>query len=68
MRVFERAGVAGLMLEDQVWPKRCGHLKGKEVISAEEMAQKIRAAAEARGDPLTDVSPNCAPSPGYGAA
>src|SRR5437870_3979850 len=51
VRAFERAGVAGLMLEGQVWPKRCGHLKGKEVISAEEMVQKIRAAAEARIDP-----------------
>src|SRR5438270_1688267 len=51
VRAFERAGVAGLMLEDQMWPKRCGHLKGKEVISAEEMVQKIRAAAEARTDP-----------------
>src|SRR5205814_3323484 len=51
VRAFERAGVAGLMLEDQVWPKRCGHLKGKEVIPAEEMVQKIRAAAEARVDP-----------------
>src|SRR5437899_9231355 len=51
VRAFERAGVAGLMLEDQVWPKRCGHLKGKEVIPAEEMVQKIRAAAEARTDP-----------------
>src|SRR6195256_2100113 len=51
LRAFERAGVAGLMFEDQVWPKRCGHLKGKEVISAEEMVQKIRAAAEARADP-----------------
>src|SRR6266436_1522469 len=50
-RAFEQAGVAGLMLEDQVWPKRCGHMKGKEVISAEEMVQKIRAAAEARVDP-----------------
>ena len=51
VRAFERAGVAGLMLEDQVWPKRCGHMKGKEVISAEEMVQKIRAAAAARSDP-----------------
>ncbi|MDQ2961574.1 MAG: isocitrate lyase/PEP mutase family protein [Pseudomonadota bacterium] len=51
VRAFERAGVAGLMLEDQVWPKRCGHLKGKEVIPAEEMVQKIRAAADARTDP-----------------
>ena len=48
---FERAGVAGVMIEDQVWPKRCGHMKGKEVISAEEGAEKIRAAAEARRDP-----------------
>src|SRR5438552_12030359 len=51
VRAFERAGVAGVMLEDQVWPKRCGHMKGKEVISAEEMVQKIRAAASARNDP-----------------
>jgi len=50
VRAFERAGVAGLMLEDQVWPKRCGHLKGKEAIAADEMEQKIRAAAEARAD------------------
>jgi 2-methylisocitrate lyase-like PEP mutase family enzyme len=48
---FERAGVAGLMIEDQVWPKRCGHLAGKEVISAEEGVEKIRAAVEARRDP-----------------
>ncbi len=51
VRAFERAGVAGVMLEDQVWPKRCGHMKGKEVISADEMVQKIRAAVEARSDP-----------------
>lgn len=51
VRAFERAGVAGLMLEDQVWPKRCGHMKGKEVISADDMVQKIRAAAGARVDP-----------------
>ena len=51
VRAFERAGVAGIMLEDQVWPKRCGHMKGKEVIGADEMVQKIRAAAQARVDP-----------------
>jgi 2-methylisocitrate lyase-like PEP mutase family enzyme len=51
VRAFERAGVAGLMLEDQVWPKRCGHMKGKEVIGADEMVEKIRAAASARVDP-----------------
>ncbi len=51
LRAFEQAGLAGLMIEDQVWPKRCGHMKGKEVIAAEEGAEKIRAAAEARRDP-----------------
>ncbi|MBM3357605.1 MAG: isocitrate lyase/PEP mutase family protein [Betaproteobacteria bacterium] len=50
-RGFEDAGLAGVMIEDQVWPKRCGHMKGKEVISLEEGAEKIRAAAEARRDP-----------------
>ena len=44
------AGIAGIILEDQLWPKRCGHFGGKRVISAEEHCEKIRAAAEARGD------------------
>jgi 2-methylisocitrate lyase-like PEP mutase family enzyme len=48
---FERAGLACLMIEDQVWPKRCGHMEGKSVISAEEGVEKIRAAVEARRDP-----------------
>jgi 2-methylisocitrate lyase-like PEP mutase family enzyme len=48
---FERAGLACLMIEDQVGPKRCGHMEGKRVISAEEAVEKIRAAAEARRDP-----------------
>lgn len=51
IRAFDRAGVSGVMIEDQVWPKRCGHMAGKEVISAEEGAEKIRAAAEARLTP-----------------
>lgn len=51
LRGFEQAGLAGIMIEDQVWPKRCGHMKGKEVISAEEAVEKVRAAAEARKDP-----------------
>ena len=51
IRAFERAGVSGVMIEDQTWPKRCGHMKGKEVVSAEEGAEKIRAAAEARRTP-----------------
>jgi len=51
VRGFEDAGLAGVMIEDQVWPKRCGHMKGKEVISLDEGVEKIRAAAEARRDP-----------------
>ena len=39
------------MFEDQVWPKRCGHMAGKSVIPAEEMVQKVRAACDARHDP-----------------
>lgn len=39
------------MIEDQLWPKRCGHIAGKQVIPAEEAAEKIRAASEARMDP-----------------
>jgi carboxyvinyl-carboxyphosphonate phosphorylmutase len=42
------AGAAGMFLEDQVWPKRCGHMKGKRVIPTEEQVQKIRAAVDAR--------------------
>src|SRR5262245_38127530 len=42
-----RAGAAGIFLEDQVWPKRCGHMRGKRVIPAEEHVQKIRAARSA---------------------
>ncbi len=48
---FERAGIGCLMIEDQVWPKRCGHMAGKQVISAEEGVEKIRAAVEAKRDP-----------------
>lgn len=50
VREYERAGVAGIHLEDQVWPKRCGHMEGKRVIDSSEMAEKIRAAVEARGN------------------
>jgi methylisocitrate lyase len=48
---FERAGLAGLHLEDQVSPKRCGHLDGKSLVTAEDMAAKIRAAVRARSNP-----------------
>ena len=48
---LENAGAAGVVLEDQVMPKRCGHMAGKKVISMEEHVQKIRAAVYARQDP-----------------
>jgi 2,3-dimethylmalate lyase len=51
VREYERAGVAGLHIEDQVAPKKCGHIAGKQVIAAKEFAEKIRAAAEYRTDP-----------------
>ena len=51
VRGFEDAGLASVMIEDQVWPKRCGHLQGKDVIPAAEMVQKIKAACDARRDP-----------------
>lgn len=51
VRLYERAGVAGVHLEDQVMPKRCGHLDGKEIVPVEEMVGKIRAAVAARTDP-----------------
>lgn len=44
------AGAAGCFLEDQVWPKRCGHMRNKKVIAREDYLQKIRAAVDARGD------------------
>ena len=50
VKTFEKAGMAAIMIEDQVWPKRCGHMAGKSVIPAEEMVQKIKAAADARSD------------------
>ena len=51
VRGFEDAGLAAVMIEDQVWPKRCGHMVGKAVIPAGEMGQKIKAAVAARRDP-----------------
>jgi len=50
VKAFERVGAAGVNIEDQVAPKRCGHLDGKDVISLEEGVAKIRAAADARAD------------------
>jgi methylisocitrate lyase len=48
VELWEQAGAAGLFLEDQVWPKRCGHMAGKQVVAADEWLAKLRAACEHR--------------------
>lgn len=53
VRVLERAGAAAIQLEDQAMPKRCGHLKGKSLVSTAEMVGKIKAAADARAADAT---------------
>lgn len=50
VRVFERAGASALQMEDQLMPKRCGHMAGKQVIATDEMVGKIKAALDARHD------------------
>jgi 2-methylisocitrate lyase-like PEP mutase family enzyme len=50
VQYFEEAGVVGINREDQVWPKRCGHMRGKEVITTREMCKKIEAAVKAKKD------------------
>jgi 2,3-dimethylmalate lyase len=50
VRDLQDAGAAGVFLEDQVWPKKCGHMTGKRVVETEEHAAKIRAACDARGE------------------
>ena len=50
VQVLERAGAAGIQIEDQVFPKKCGHFKGKDVIPLGEMVQKIKAAVDSRRD------------------
>lgn len=49
VRELIRGGAAGMFLEDQIWPKRCGHMKGKQVVPLEEYLNKLRAAVDARG-------------------
>jgi 2-methylisocitrate lyase-like PEP mutase family enzyme len=55
VRSLERAGAAGIQIEDQVFPKKCGHFAGKDVIAAGEMVQKIKAAVDARHDPALQI-------------
>jgi 2-methylisocitrate lyase-like PEP mutase family enzyme len=59
IRDYEKAGVAGVHIEDQSWPKRCGHLAGKRVIPTAEMVAKIKAACDARRDPDFVVIARC---------
>jgi len=49
VELFQNAGAAGLFLEDQVWPKRCGHMRGKQVVERDEWLAKLRAVLDARG-------------------
>src|SRR5215472_4106615 len=51
VRAFEKAGVAGLFISDQVFPNRCGYLPGKQIVPVEQMLAKIKAAVDARTDP-----------------
>jgi 2-methylisocitrate lyase-like PEP mutase family enzyme len=55
VQLYERAGAAGIQLEDQEFPKRCGHLENKRVIDAQEFARTIEVAVEARRDPDTVI-------------
>jgi len=55
VREYEHAGAAALHIEDQVWPKRCGFLTGKQVIAMEEMVPKVRAACDARSNAETVI-------------
>lgn len=50
VRALERAGAAGMQIEDQVFPKKCGHFKGKDVVPIGEMVQKVKAAVDSRRD------------------
>lgn len=55
VRRLEQAGAAAVQIEDQVWPKRCGHMADKEVVDAETMVRKVRAAVAGRDDPDTVI-------------
>lgn len=50
VKVLERAGAAGLQIEDQIFPKKCGHFDGKEIVPLEEMLAKVKAAVDTRRD------------------
>jgi carboxyvinyl-carboxyphosphonate phosphorylmutase len=66
IKEFENAGVAGLFIEDQVFPKRCGHFDKKQVVSRKEMIKKIEAALDARSDPDLVIMARCDARAVYG--
>ena len=68
VRLFERAGATVIQLEDQSFPKRCGHLQGKSLISAGEMAGKVRAAVDARDRALIMARTDAIAVEGFDAA
>ncbi|MFO7963336.1 MAG: isocitrate lyase/PEP mutase family protein [Desulfobacterales bacterium] len=51
VQAYEKAGASAIHIEDQVWPKRCGHMSGKKVVAASDMVEKLKAAVDARNDP-----------------
>ncbi len=55
VHTYERMGVSALLMEDQTWPKRCGHMAGKNVVPVEQMVAKVRAATSERIDPRTFI-------------
>jgi 2-methylisocitrate lyase-like PEP mutase family enzyme len=68
VRVLERAGADAIQIEDQAFPKRCGHFAGKQLISAEEMEAKIKAAVDARDDALIIARTDARAVEGFDAA
>lgn len=68
VRAYERAGVAAIQLEDQVMPKRCGHMADKTVVSVDEMVGKVRAAVDAADEMLVIARTDARAPEGLGAA
>ena len=69
VKIMERAGVGGFFIEDQVFPKRCGHMAGKAIVSVEEMAGKLKAALDAReGDTMIMARTDAIATDGFGEA
>ena len=66
IRAYERAGVAALFIEDQVAPKRCGHMDGKRVVPVTEMVAKVKAAVDARSMAIWSSWPGRMPGPSKG--